>query len=53
MDNSQLNVNPMSVRSRQELVDQEPRFFLLYMLREGTSLFVSTYAVILLVGLCA
>ena len=50
MDNSQSKRKPY-VRPVDRNWWTKSRFFLLYMLREGTSLFVSTYAVILLVGL--
>ena len=50
MDNRQSKRKPY-VRPVDKSWWTKSRFFLLYMLREGTSLFVSTYAVILLVGL--
>jgi len=50
MDNTQSKRKPY-VRPVDKTWWTKSRFFMLYMLREGTSLFVSTYAVILLVGL--
>lgn len=50
MDNSQSKRKPY-VRPMPKSWWLKDRFYLLYMLREGTSLLVSVYAVILLVGL--